>query len=208
MKISYAIPVCNEFVEIQQLITFLLENKRDEDEIVVLYDSNNGDKEVETYLRKMNVEKTLFRWASYAFEGNFAAMKNRLNSLCNRDYIFQIDADEMVTEYMVRLLPQILAVNTETDLIRVPRVNKVKGLTEAHVQKWGWVVDGKGRVNWPDMQWRIYRNDPRIKWHGEVHEKIIGHATHSILPLEEDLALQHIKTIERQEKQNDYYDTL
>ena len=208
MKISYAIPVCNEFVEIQQLITFLLENKRDEDEIVVLYDSNNGDKEVETYLRKMNVEKTLFRWASYAFEGNFAAMKNRLNSLCSGDYIFQIDADEMVTEYMIRLLPQILAVNTETDLIRVPRVNKVKGLTEAHVQKWGWVVDGKGRVNWPDMQWRIYRNDPRIRWYGEVHEKIIGHSTHSILPLEEDLALQHIKTIERQEKQNDYYSTL
>ena len=77
----------------------------DEDEIVVLYDSNNGDKEVETYLRKMNVEKTLFRWASYAFEGNFAAMKNRLNSLCGGDYIFQIDADEMITEYMVRLLP-------------------------------------------------------------------------------------------------------
>ena len=208
MKISYAIPVCNEFVEIQQLITFLLENKRDEDEIVVLYDSNNGDKEVETYLRKMNVEKTLFRWASYAFEGNFAAMKNRLNSLCGGDYIFQIDADEMITEYMVRLLPQILAANTKTDLIRVPRVNKVKGLTEAHVQKWGWVVDGKGRVNWPDMQWRIYRNDPRIRWHGEVHEKIIGHATHSILPMEEDFALIHNKTIERQEKQNNYYDTL
>ena len=42
MKLSYAIPVCNEFVEIQRLITFLLENKRDEDEIVVLFDSNNG----------------------------------------------------------------------------------------------------------------------------------------------------------------------
>jgi hypothetical protein len=58
MKISYAVPVCNEFVEIQRLITFLLENKRDEDEIVVLYDSNNGDPEVETYLRKMNADKT------------------------------------------------------------------------------------------------------------------------------------------------------
>jgi hypothetical protein len=55
---------------------------------------------------------------------------------------------------------------------------------------------------------RIYKNDPRIRWHGQVHEKIIGHATHSILPLEEDLALQHIKTIERQEKQNNYYNTL
>lgn len=208
MTISYAIPVCNEFVEIQRLITFLLENKRDEDEIVVLYDSNNGDKEVETYLRKMNADKTRFRWASYKFEGDFAAMKNRLNGMCSGDYIFQIDADEMVTEYMVRLLPQILAVNTETDLIRVPRVNKVEGLTEAHVKRWGWIVDDKGRVNWPDMQWRIYRNDPRIRWEGSVHEKIIGHATHAILPLEEDLALQHIKTIERQERQNAYYNTL
>ena len=81
MKISYAIPVCNEFVEIQRLITFLLENKRDEDEIVVLYDSNNGDPEVETYLRKMNAEKSLFNWSSFAFEGNFANMKNRLNAV-------------------------------------------------------------------------------------------------------------------------------
>jgi hypothetical protein len=134
MKISYAIPVCNEFVEIQRLIAFLLENKRDEDEIVVLYDSNNGDKEVETYLRKMNADKTRFRWASYAFEGDFAEMKNRLSGMCEGDYIFQIDADEMVTEYMVRLLPQILAVNNETDLIRVPRVNKVEGLTESHIK--------------------------------------------------------------------------
>jgi len=85
MTISYAIPVCNEFIEIQRLITFLLENKRQEDEIVVLYDSNNGDKEEETYLRKRNVEKTLLRWASYKFEGNFAAMKNRLISLFIRN---------------------------------------------------------------------------------------------------------------------------
>jgi len=61
MKLSYAIPVCNEFIEIQRLITFLLENKREKDEIVVLYDSNNGDKEVETYLRKMNVVNSGFK---------------------------------------------------------------------------------------------------------------------------------------------------
>ena len=208
MKLSYAIPVCNEFVEIQRLITFLLENKQDEDEIVVLFDSNNGDKEVETYLRKMNVEKTLFRWASYKFEGNFAEMKNRLNGMCNGDYIFQIDADEMPNEYMIKIIPQMLEINQGIDLMRVPRINKVEGLTEAHIQKWGWVVDDKDRVNWPDMQWRLYRNDPRIRWHGEVHEKIIGHATHAILPIEEEFALIHNKTIERQERQNSYYSTL
>ena len=208
MKLSYAIPVCNEFVEIQRLITFLLENKRDEDEIVVLYDSNNGDKEVETYLRKMNTDKTRFRWAPYEFDGNFAEMKNRLNSMCSKDYIFQIDADEMPNEYMMKIIPQMLEVNKETDLIRVPRVNKVEGLTEAHIKRWGWSVDDKGRVNWPDMQWRIYRNDPRIRWHGEVHEKIIGHSIHAVLPMEEDFALIHNKTIQRQEKQNAYYETL
>ena len=42
MKISYAIPVCNELVEIQRLINFLIKNKRFEDEIVVLFDSVNG----------------------------------------------------------------------------------------------------------------------------------------------------------------------
>ena len=62
MKISYAIPVCNEFIEIQRLISFILSNKREEDEIVVLYDSNNGDREVEAYLRRMNVDSSSFLW--------------------------------------------------------------------------------------------------------------------------------------------------
>ena len=47
MKISYAITVCNEFKEIQKLIPYLLENKRPDDEIVVLYDSKNGDEKIE-----------------------------------------------------------------------------------------------------------------------------------------------------------------
>ena len=49
----------------------------------------------------------------------------------------------------------MLEVNQGVDLMRVPRINKVEGLTEAHIQKWGWAVDSKGRVNWPDMQWRL-----------------------------------------------------
>ena len=65
MKISYAIPVCNEFIEIQRLISFILSNKREEDEIVVLYDSNNGDREVEAYLRRMNVDSSSFLWKSF-----------------------------------------------------------------------------------------------------------------------------------------------
>ena len=208
MKISYAIPVCNEFVEIQRLIAFLLENKRDEDEIVVLYDSNNGDKEVETYLRKMNADKTRFRWASYAFEGDFAEMKNRLNGMCEGDYIFQIDADEIPNEYLIEALPYILEINQDVDMFRVPRVNTVEGLTEEHIKKWGWRVNEKGWVNWADWQMRIYRKHPDIKWVNKVHEVIEGYKIHGMLPAEEEYALYHPKDIERQEKQNKYYETL
>ena len=207
MKISYAIPVCNENVEIQRLVSFLLEHKRDKDEIIILFDSTNGTKSVEDYLRAKSVNGG-FSWHPYQFNGDFSKMKNRLNLMCNGDYVFQIDADEMITEHLIDILPQILKLNRHVDLYRVPRLNHVKGLTQEHIQKWGWYVDDRGRVNWPDVQWRIYRNDPRIKWEGKVHEKIVGHSNHSILPLEEEWALEHFKTIERQERQNNYYDKL
>jgi hypothetical protein len=49
MKISYAITVCNEFIEIQRLVRFLLQHKRIQDNIVILYDEVNGDPEVENF---------------------------------------------------------------------------------------------------------------------------------------------------------------
>lgn len=64
-------------------------------------------------------------------------------------------------------------------------------------------------VNKWDYQTRIYRNDyPRIKWEGKVHERIVGNETFTQLPPEEFYCLNHSKTIEKQEKQNSYYDTL
>jgi hypothetical protein len=72
----------------------------------------------------------------------------------------------------------------------------------------GWNVDKHNRVNWPDLQWRIYANNNKIKWKNKVHEVLEGYQTHAILPLEIEFALEHHKDIERQEKQNNYYNTL
>ena len=206
MKISYAIPVCNEFQEIQRLINFLLKNKRQEDEIVVLFDSNNGTTKVENYLRAKSINGE-FNWVPYKFDGHFANMKNHLTKLCNGDYIYQIDADEMLDEYVLRLLPQVLEVN-DVDAILVPRINIVNNLTQEHIQKWGWRVDENSWVNFPDYQWRIYKNNGKIKWKNKVHEILEGHKSVSHLPRESEWCLLHEKTIERQEKQNAYYDTL
>ena len=118
-----------------------------------------------------------------------------------------MDADEVPNSYLLQYLPTLLETN-DVDVIRVPRVNTVKGLTEEHIRKWGWVVDNKGRVNWPDLQWRIFKKNKFIRWKNKVHEVIERYQTHAILPLEEEFALYHHKDIERQEKQNAYYNTL
>jgi hypothetical protein len=207
MKISYAVTVCNEFLEIQTLLQKLITLKQPHDEIVVLWDSKNGDPMVETYLRKMNAEKTLFLWHPYEFDGHFANLKNELTKHCDGDYIFQIDADEYPNETLMDNIHAILEAN-DVDVILVPRVNTVEGLTSEHIQKWGWRVDDKGWVNFPDPQWRIYKNSDNIRWENKVHEKLVGYDTISNLPWMEELSLYHPKQIERQEKQNEYYDTL
>lgn len=206
MKISYAITVCNEHVEIQRLVSFLLQNKRSEDEIVVLFDSTNGTQSVEDYLRAKSVNCEI-SWFPYQFDGDFAKMKNHLNSMCTGDWIFNIDADEIPHKNLFLNLPDILEENA-VDMIRVPRVNTVEGLTQDHIQKWGWNVNERGWVNWADWQMRIYRNVPTIKWKNRVHEVLEGFQKHGMLPAEEKWALYHPKTIERQERQNDYYNSL
>ena len=207
MKISYAITVCNEKLEVKRLVDFLLANKRKQDEIVVLYDQKNGDEEVINMLSKLNKLPNFQVWRGF-FEGHFADWKNKLTEYCSGDYIFQIDADEMPHKECIETLPMLLTLNPDVDVMLVPRVNTVEGLTQDHIAKWRWSVNEKGWVNWPDYQWRVYRNSDKIRWVNKVHEKLEGFDQYATLPMLEEHALYHPKDIKRQEKQNAYYDTL
>lgn len=207
MKISYAITVCNEATEIQKLVTFLLEKKRTEDEIVILFDSKNGSKAVEQFLRAKSVNSE-FAWHAGEFNNHFADWKNKLTSLCSGDYIFQIDADEIPHEYLIQALPEILGMNPDNEVFLVPRVNTVSGLTQEYISIWRWNVDEEDRINWPDYQWRIWKNKPEIKWVNKVHERLEGFKTYAPLGAMVELSLIHPKTLERQIKQNNYYETL
>jgi hypothetical protein len=205
MKISYAITVCNELEEVKRLVNFLLSNKRTEDEIVILFDEKNGTDEVFDYIESQVHDCEVF---CEKFQGHFADWKNLLTSYCTGNFIFQIDADEVPCTPLIESLPFILESNPELDVLLVPRVNTVQGLTNEHLIKWGWEVNSEGWVNWPDFQWRVYRNTPEIKWVNKVHERLEGFKTYTLLPMEEDYSLYHPKTIERQERQNNYYNTL
>jgi len=208
MKISYAVTVKDELVELDRLLFKLKKYKRDRDEIVIVYDSSNGSSQVEQYLKSRTVSESPFRWHSFEFKNNFSELKNYITKQCTGDYIFQIDADEFPNEYLVSILPTILESNAETEVYLTPRVNTVEGLTEAHIQKWGWNVNEQGWVNYPDYQWRIWKNKPEIKWINKVHERLEGFKTYVTLPPQEEFSLYHPKDIERQEKQNNYYNTL
>lgn len=207
MKISYAITVCNELEEIKRLVPFLKERKRPQDEIVILYDQKNGNEEIAQYLKQFNILPNVQFWRGF-FDNHFGDWKNKLTEYCSGDYIFQLDADEVPTETLINLIPQILESNPGCDVYLVPRINTVEGLTEAHIKKWHWNVDEENKVNWPDYQWRLYKKDPSIKWINKVHERLSGFKTYSHLPAIDDFAILHPKTIERQEKQNNYYETL
>ena len=206
MKISYAITVCNEIKEIKQLILFLLKYKREKDEIIVLMD-NKGSDEVWEYLKSIGKNSILLH--KDKFNNDFSKWKNHLNSLCSGDYIFNIDADEIPSETLVKNIHQILELNPDVIAYAVPRVNTVEGLTQEHIQKWGWNVNNKGWVNYPDYQSRIYKNDPEIFWERKVHERLNTWEDTQPLPMEtEDWVLYHPKDIARQERQNELYNKL
>jgi len=205
-SISYAITAHNEHVELDRLLSQLTEHIRPEDEIVVQMDITATD-EVKAVVNKYKLMNYF-----HPLNNDFATFKNNLKGLCTRDYIFQIDADEYLSDVLLLNLSDILEANPVIDIYAVPRINTVEGLTQEHIQKWGWKVDEKGWVNYPDYQVRLCKNIPQFKWVGKVHERILGddgfNANVSFLPTGYDLELIHPKTIERQEKQNNYYSTI
>jgi hypothetical protein len=206
MKISYAITVCNELEEIKRLIPFLYKHKRPEDEICVLLDKPKASQ---------SLLDILYWWSSNdwitlkesAFQGHFANWKNDLTKICSGDYIFQIDADELPNKELLSILPDTL-LTSGADVVLTPRINTVEGITPQHLQTWGWKQNEQGWIQFPDYQWRIYKNTPDIKWKNKLHEVLDGYKTYAYLPEFEEYALYHPKTIEKQEKQNNFYSKL
>ena len=210
MKVSYAITACNEYAELEQLLYFLVDEIKEEDEIVVVVDETNVHKNVTELLYHINKseDNTNFTWFEHPLNKDFSKQKNFLNSKCSGDFIFQIDADEMPHSNLIDHLPKILDGNPHIEAYWVPRINVVEGITKEHIQKWGWMVNENGWVNFPDWQMRIYKNNRDIKWEKPVHEKLEGFKKYTQLPPQEEWCLYHHKEIERQEKQNEFYNTI
>ena len=210
MKIGYFITACNEYEELKKLLILLRTNIDKNDCIGVLLDESNVTEEVDSLCNQFLVPNNeSFRVIYSNLDNDFASFKNLGYHLFDDcDWIFNIDADELPSSILIQNIKQIIDLNPETELIYVPRINTVEGLTQDHINKWRWQVNEEGWVNWPDYQGRIYKRSPMIEWKGKVHERIEGMKKYSHLPAKEEFAFHHPKTIERQERQNKFYETI
>ena len=198
MNISYAILACVELVELKKLLPFLKKHKKKDDEIVMLLD------DIYYTIAFKYADKVEFR----SLNNDFAAQKNKLITMCGGDYIFNIDADEIPHKNLMENLHTLLDQNPDIEVYYVPRVNTVEGLTEDHIHEWHWRLNDKGWVNFPDPQMRIMKNIPTIRWKNPVHEILKGQKTFVNLPELEEWSIYHHKSIEKQEKQNEFYQTI
>tara|TARA_Y100000817_G_C16753902_1_gene498336 strand:- start:51 stop:686 length:636 start_codon:yes stop_codon:yes gene_type:complete len=203
MRICYKILTHNETDSLEKLLDFLFENIKETDHIIVVDDFS--DSPTRKILSKY-VESNQYDYFQNKLEDDFSKQHNYADSLVRDefDYIFSIDADELPNKWLIENIHEILESN-DVDLIWVPRINTVEGITEEYIQQWGWRVNEKGWVNFPDYQGRIYKNDESVHWENPVHEIVTGAKKVSHFPTEEEFCLYHPKDIQRQVKQNELY---
>ena len=202
--ISYAITSHNETYELKNLLDFLMNWKdQDTDEVVIL-DDFSYDSHIEMLQPYIDCG-FVNTFKQKKLKKDFASHNNYLNSICKKDYIFQLDADELPAETLIANLKALINANPNVEMFWIPRINTVEGITEAHCKMYGYNLDSLGRINFPDPQARLYKNLKRIKWVKPVHEILTGAKVTTALPFEDDFCLIHRKTIEKQEQQNKFY---
>ena len=206
--VSYTITVCDEYKELDRLLSFLHDQITNDDEIVVQMDTMATTSDVRNVIDTYRKTISNLNVVEFPLDKNFAQFKNNLKAHCTKPWIFNIDADEVPSIILIENLHDILEANPNVDVIAVPRWNTVDGITDYHIKKWGWNLDKQNRVNWPDYQTRIYKNSENIYWRNKVHERIFGFDKYANLPDDESYCLYHKKSIERQETQNSFYETI
>jgi hypothetical protein len=206
--ISYTITACNEYEELDKLLNVIRINIKEEDEIILQLDSEKTTEEVRQVVKKYEYSLPVLKVIEFSLGGDFSSFKNNLKNHCTKEWIFNIDADEMPSAFLLENIKDILNHNKDIDLLIVPRWNIVNGITARHINLWGWKNDDMGRINWPDWQMRIYKNKKEIRWVNKVHEKIEGYEKYAFLPEDKDYCLFHNKSIEKQESQNSFYNTI
>jgi glycosyltransferase involved in cell wall biosynthesis len=138
MKLSIGICTHNEGKSIALLLQQLVfaSTKTDMDiEIVVVDDYSTDPLTIKTFTQF----KDHIKFSTHALNGDFSAHKNYLNSQCTGDWILNLDGDESFF-LPFAFLHELIDTNPHIELVYLPRINTVDGLTVDHIKKWGWTI--------------------------------------------------------------------
>jgi hypothetical protein len=182
----------------------LVKVKDPEDEINVLVDSKNVTPQVRQVLSYFSDKIVQFE---RDFDGDFSAHRNYQNSTCTGEYIFIVDADEIPQEILIQNIKPLIE-KTGGDLFYVPRINICPGYTEEWLKKCNFAINELGWINWPDYIGRVFKNDPTIKYGNKIHERIQGAMKPVQLNANPNLAMWHIKSVEKQMSQDSLYSSI
>lgn len=212
VSISYIVGVHNESkTYIDTLLNQLAKYAAPEDEIIVVDDYSTNEETLQAL--QNHVMTSGIKFYAHALDGDFAAHRNYALSLAKKDWVVELDADEVPHEFLLQSIKEVILSNPEVEAYKVPRINIVPDITEEDMQRYGWrFYPGTNYIGLPDYQTRIHKNSESVRWTGRVHEQLIGHSAHTALPyLDEEgkvipeYSLLHIKSRERQVSQNDLY---
>ena len=211
--ISYLITCCNETETLKNLLDKIVLSMGSNDEVVIVVDSGNYS--IETNNIVNNYKKSFpehIKVIYHDLNKNYGQHKNFGIENCSKDWIFQLDGDELPPDSLTgKNLRILIDFNPTIELYWIPRMNNFIGVTDADAVQWGWNINNPNKlVNWNsgDYQGRLFKRDyPRIHWKNKLHEKIVGYTAYSFLPIDEEYALLHTKTIETQRATNLRYNT-
>ena len=203
--ISYLITCKNSTNQLIELLQ-CIERYIGGNECIILDDySDNTDtlKILEEYKLKSG-----FHVYQHALNNHYSNHKNHGKDLCIGTWILQLDDDEVPNDTLMVNLKDIIESNQNVECFLIPRINDFVGVTAAHAKQWGWrLTEYQGRqiVNYPDYQFRLFKNLPHLKWERPLHEKVEGALITSKIPAEYELSIIHNKTIEKQVQTNIRY---
>ncbi len=214
LSVTYAVTVSTEAEELRRLLKQLSKNLDDEDRILIQVDQDNHSEEVIQVINKFgsSIPANQYKVIYYPLNKNFAAFKNNLlKNAGNNGFMFQLDADEILSFSLMQNLKYYLAQNQDVDLIMLPRANYYINMEEdqdfQEMDKTH--SDELGRFRYPDLQGRIIKlGNKKLRYNGELHEGILGAKKIVTMPhtgKNQSWDLIHIKTMKKQKISDKLY---
>ncbi|MCX5997091.1 MAG: glycosyltransferase family 2 protein [Chloroflexi bacterium] len=140
------ISVCIIVKDEENLIGQCLESVKELVDEIIIVDQNSTDKTLEICRRYTD------KIYQYDWDDSFANKRNYASSMANNDWIFSIDADQVVTTELVTEIRNAVQ-STRYDAYYIRRINNIYG-----------------KFMWPEEHIWLYRKS-KSNWVGRVHEQ-------------------------------------